>query len=316
MKRKIAYTILFTFLGFSLFQSCDKIEGPYRESTDSSVVISLNDSNSIVINGDTILFPNDTTTILKKVLAEDYTGHLCPNCPDAGVLLNDTIKNIYHDKLVVVSVHAGFFASPCPGGAACPGSAAPAGSFATDFRATIGTAWNTFFTISGNPKGMIDRVDYPTHQHGKSPSSWASFIQAESLLPADFKIRIMNHYDPSSHVLHSAVQSKFLANKTGDFKLLVVLTEDSIADWQEWLNHVPEYVPDFVHHHVLRDAITTGTWGVDLDSGSVASGTVKMNGFSHSINSAWNANHCKVVAFIYDPADYKVLQVEEVNVIQ
>ncbi len=314
MKRKIKQIAFLIFFGSIIVQSCDKIESPYRENNDTSVVTALNDSNAIVINGDTFLFPSDTTPNVKRVMAEDYTGHLCGNCPAAGIFLNDTLKNIFGNKLVVISVHAGFFAGVCPTAIPCPGGAAPAGSFLTDHRTTIGNDWNTFFGISGNPKGMIDRIDFPTSQQSKSPSSWSGLIQSESNLAPDFKIRILNHFNPVTGQLLTAVQSTSLASSTADLKLQLVLTEDSVIDWQEWYSHVPEYVPDFIHHHMLRDAITSGSWGMNFASGNVAAGTIKINGFSHTINPALNPNHCSVVAFIYDSSTKKIIQVEELPV--
>jgi len=116
------------------------------------------------------------SVVTKKVLVEDYTGHLCGNCPDAGVYLNETLKPLYNHSLVVISVHAGFFAGFNPGCAAC-GIGEPGGSFRTDFNTTAGTAWNTFFGITGNPKGMIDRIDYPTATHSKAYTAWHRQLQ-------------------------------------------------------------------------------------------------------------------------------------------
>jgi len=49
-----------------IITSCDIVEGPYL--TDETIN------------------PIDTTTntYVKKVLVEDFTGHKCPNCPDAA----------------------------------------------------------------------------------------------------------------------------------------------------------------------------------------------------------------------------------------
>ena len=123
MKLNIKY--LFGAAILLLIQACDKIEAPYREG---AVVVSGTNDSTVVIGSDTIVFPSDTASPRKKVLVEDYTGHLCGNCPYAGLLLNDTLRGIYGDKFITVSVHSGFFAYPCPHiGSPCPGAAAPPG---------------------------------------------------------------------------------------------------------------------------------------------------------------------------------------------
>src|SRR3954469_19814249 len=124
------------------FYACDKIEGPKKEEVVVNDFCKTGIADSIVN---------------KKVLVEDYTGHLCGNCPDAGVYLNDTLKPIYNHCMVVISVHAGFFAGICPNSSVCFSLPAnhPANSFTTDFACPVSTAWNTQFGITGNPKGMV-----------------------------------------------------------------------------------------------------------------------------------------------------------------
>jgi hypothetical protein len=109
------------------------------------------------------------------------------------------------------------------------------------------------------------------------------------------------------------VTSRFVENLDGDYKLQVVITEDSITDWQQWYNHSPEYVSDYMHRHVLRDGLNT-TWGEQVVTTSVSSGTVISKNYSYTINNAWNADHCNIVAFLYNAATYEVIQVEEAPV--
>jgi hypothetical protein len=309
MKKNIVAGILI-LSALIVVHSCDKIEPPYREA--NAGIAGTNDS-TVIINGDTIIFPADASTTVQKILGEDYTGHLCGNCPDAGLLMDDTMKSIYGDRLVIVSVHAGSNALPCPDvGAPCPGTAAPPGAFSTNFINATGTDWDNFFGISaaGNPNGMIDRKGYPASNIVR-PDNWAARIQTEAALSPDIKIRIINHYNATTHELKTAVQAKFLANTTGTYKLQVVLTEDSIVDWQEWdPPHAVEFDSTYVQRYVLRGGMN-GSFGAVIADGSQTPGTIKINGFSYSLNSNWNASHCKVVAFVYDAANYGVQQVEE-----
>ena len=70
--------------------ACDKIEGPY------------------IINSDSYVNPD------KKVLVEDFTGHLCPNCPDAAREL-EAIHDIYPGQIISMAIHVSkSFARPYP----------------------------------------------------------------------------------------------------------------------------------------------------------------------------------------------------------
>src|SRR4051812_5513690 len=99
MKRILLFFALCAPFLILLIASCDKIEAPYREPVPVNDFCTTGIEDSI---------PH------KKVLVEDYTGHLCGNCPAAGIYLNDTLKSVYNHCLVIISVHAGFFAGTCP----------------------------------------------------------------------------------------------------------------------------------------------------------------------------------------------------------
>ncbi len=293
MKKILISIIVLVVTGF---YACDKVDGPFKET------VTVNDFCKTGIAD---------SVIHKKVLVEDYTGHLCGNCPAAGVYLNDTLKQIYGHCLVVVSVHAGFFARVCPN-SPCPGDQ-PAGSFLTDFRNPVGEGWNTFFGITGNPKGMVDRIGYPTGTHSKAYNAWAPAIAAEVSKAANASLEITNSYNSLNRSLSVTVKTDVINNLSGDYKLQVVLTEDSIIGWQEWYNHTPVYVPDYVHHHVLRDAINT-QWGESIITGGAASGNSITKNYTYSLNNLWNPDYCNVVAFVYNATTYEVIQVEEMRV--
>ena len=293
LKKILVFIAAVTTAGF---YACDKIEGPTRET--------------VVVN-DFCQTGIEDSIVHKKVLVEDYTGHLCGNCPAAGVYLNDTLKEIYGHCLVVISVHAGFFAHVCPN-SPCPGDQ-PAGSFLTNFTTPVSESWNTFFGITGNPKGMIDRVGYSNGTHSKAYNAWAPAIAGELAKAADARLTISNTYNTQNRSLNVTVDAEFINALTGDHKLQVVLTEDSIVDWQEWYNHNPVYVSDYVHHHVLRDALNF-TWGETIVTGAAAAGTSVEKNYNYTVSNLWNADRCSVVAFIYNDVTKEVIQVEEARI--
>jgi len=276
--------------------SCDKIEGPTRKT--------------IAIDT-TCHFASDNSFPFKKVLVEEYTGHLCGNCPNAGVYLDDTLQSKFGDSLIIITVHAAFFAIPCPGGA-CPGNQ-PTGAFKYDFTCTAGTDWYNFFGISNNPEGMVDRIDFPTHTQVKVKSDWDPDVSNELAKPATVRIKILNTYDVPIRKVKSCIESKFLTNANGNFNLQVVLTEDSVINWQEWYNHTPEYVPDYAHRHILRAALNT-SFGVQIVTGAISGNTALTNGYDLVLDPSWNDAHCSIVAFVYNNDTKEVIQVEEATV--
>lgn len=294
MKKKILLFILI-FSSIIAFECCDKINGPYRETVSISEFCRTGIQDF---------------DIHRKVMVEDYTGHLCGNCPPAGIYLNDTLKSLYNHCLIIVSVHADYFATFCPNGLACPGNQPP-GAFTTDFNTVAGNDWYNFFGFTSNPKGMVNRINYLNGTHVKSKGEWAGAIANQLATKADAKINVQNSYNSSNRTVAVTIKTKFISALTGNYNLQVLLTEDSIVDWQEWYPpHSPLYVPDYNHRHVLRDALNS-SWGENIASGTVSSGDSITKTYNYVLSNNWNADHCSIVAFVYDNHSKEVLQVEE-----
>lgn len=301
MKKITAFVLSILFI--SIF-SCDKIDSPTRENVSIDTTCQFVEDNSVAV---------------KKVLVEDYTGHTCGNCPAGGVILNDSMRAKYGDRLVVISVHAGDYADPCPGGGPCPNIDTTEfpplqypDPFSADFRTETGNEWNTFFGISAYPAGMVDRIGYPNNNM-KPKDKWDQDSQIRLNLPASARIRIENTYSETDRKLRACIETKFLEELNGDYKLSIVLTEDSVIDWQVWYGHNPELVHNYVHHHLLRTSLNS-SYGVNVASGTTTANTTVVNGYSIILNADWNPEHCAVVAFVYNASTYEVVQVEEVKI--
>ena len=109
------------------FNSCDIIEGPYMIDNDTT--------------------PIDTSTYVKKVLIEDFTGHRCPNCPSAAEELA-ALQNYYEDKVIGIAIHPSSqaFSTPSP---------LNSSSYTYDFRTEFGDDIDDIFEVS---KVSIDLV--------------------------------------------------------------------------------------------------------------------------------------------------------------
>ncbi len=307
-------------LGVSIaaaFTACDYVNVPYPTKNVNA--------------GDTSLCTSPTftdRTPVKKILIEDYTAHLCTNCPRAEIEL-PTIFAAHPDKIVAIAVHCGDLATPCPPHG-LPNGSAPAGSYYYDFRTTAGKLYDDFFGASakGQPQGMVNRKDYnvatQTHLKGlNSIGDWKNIVDGIAGNAPVIDIQIINDFDGASKRLCTHVKTKFLTPLTGNYKLAVLLTQDSITGWQLDKGNNKQY---YTHRHVLRDAITNSAWGETIASGTINASTSVITKYAYIIPSSFKSlvpggqaisdvpcdiNHCHVVAFVYDSSTYEILQVEE-----
>ncbi|MFK5856030.1 MAG: Omp28 family outer membrane lipoprotein [Bacteroidota bacterium] len=272
--------ILFAFV----VNSCDKIDPPYVESRD-------------YCSGN------------KKVLLEDYTGHGCVNCPGAAVLAHE-LKEKFCDRVVIIGVHAGFFAQPDFEGNPV---------FSADLTTEAGNAWDSFFGNSalGNPNGLVDRVQ-GANGYVLFPSVWGETIDPLLEQPALALITINNDFNTDSKILTTTIKTNFQTDLVGDYKLIVCITQDNIISPQK--NNNEEIGPTpidstYVHNHVLRKAIN-GSWGENLTtSGTVTTNTTYEKTYTQEFISKWVPKDCHIVAFVYNEETKEVLQVEELAVL-
>lgn len=279
-------TPIFLFFAF-IMTSCDKVSQPFVESID------LCDGN-------------------KKVLIEDYTGHGCVNCPGAAVKAHELNENFCatEDKLVIIGVHAGYFAKPY---------FEDNELFKADFTTEAGDTWDTFFgnSVKGNPNGLIDRVK-DDNGYVFYPDSWGAIAGERLAQAAKANITISNDFDTESKELTTLINTEFIANTEGNYKLIVCVTQNNIIAPQK--NNDENIGPTpidsvYVHNHVLRGSLN-GAWGETLSS----SGTVEMGDnydktYTHIFPADWIPIDCHVVAFVYNEESKEVLQVEEAPVI-
>ena len=271
--------------------SCDVEEGPF-----------ITDYNSYV-NPD------------KKVLIEDFTGHLCPNCPNAAREL-DAIHDIYGDQIIGMAVHVSTtFARPY--------SSNQAPNFQYDFRTDWGNGLDNFYGISavGLPRGMVNRIGYPdNHKLGKD--EWASAVALELKKDIDFKIYISS--DENSISVTSEVQN----NINSDYSLCVCLTESSIINWQK---DGQENVENYQHNHVLRTVLIDES--LSNNSNYIVGQQIEkiinydllaleQYNINYSANTAeagngnagdWSASNMSVIAYIYNTNTKEIVEAEEAH---
>ncbi len=273
---------LFAVIGaFSMtLTSCDVIEGPFTED--------------IVVG--------ECLGKCKKILLEDYTGHMCGNCPKAAEKAAE-LKRIYGDQLVPIAVHAGFFAEP-------------SGSyFTSDFRTIAGEEWDSHFGIStaGNPNGMVSRVGYPESNHILQYSQWAQKIEERLQTKPEAYIELDVNYNTTTRSLQISSKTEILQSISAPLSLNIVLTESGIIAYQKDYEADPEKISDYKHNHMVRKSLT-GTWGTDLGQTNYTSGDLIKNTFRVNLEEEWNTKNMSVVAFLSNTNTYEVIQAEEIHI--
>ena len=251
----------------------------------------------------------------KKVLIEDFTGHLCPNCPNAAREL-DAIHDIYGDQIIGMAIHvSATFARPYPP------SQAP--SFQYDFRTNWGDHWDSFYEISdiGLPRGMINRIGFPdNHKLGKD--EWASAVALELKKEINFKIDISS--DENSISITSEVQN----NINSEYNLVVCLTENNIINWQK---DGQENIENYQHNHILRTVLMDENLSSSSDyiAGQQIEtlinydlSTLEQFNVDYSANTAelgngnagnWDASNMSIIAYIYNTTTKEIVQAEEAH---
>jgi len=232
---------------------------------------------------------------VKKVLLEEFTGHKCPNCPEAAIVA-DNLKAVYGENLVVLAVHAGFYAIP-----------SASGDFTADYRTPAGNELNNFFGFAGYPSGLVNRADY---QGSKVlfKDSWEGAVEAQAALAPQADIAIENIWNDNTRLLHCMLETTFLEDLEGVYNICLLITESHIVSPQQTMQGIQT---DYIHNHVLRSYITC-TWGDPVGtSGQALSGVKQTNSYNFTVPAAWDVDHCEVVAFIYNTVTLEIIQAEE-----
>ncbi len=292
--KKYCTIILFIFFYVS---SCDIVETPYINTENISQI----DTNS--------------NNYVKKVLIEDFTGHLCPNCPQAATEI-EAIHDIYGEQIIAIAIHVTkSFARPYP--------ASQAPNFQYDFRTSWGDDLDNLFDISsaGLPRGMVNRTGYPdNHKLGKD--EWANAVTNELNKEINFGIMI----NSSNNNIN--ITTQVLNNISGSYNLVVCLTESGIINWQK---DGTENIENYEHNHILRSVLLDEALSsnINYETNQEIQKNITYNlteleeyNIDYSTNVAelgngnagnWNSNNMSIVAYIYNTNTKEVVQVEQNN---
>jgi hypothetical protein len=287
MKTKKIFS-LFLILTIAFLSACDIVEEPYLKDNSGGGEI-------------------DPGENVRKVLLEDYTGHDCVNCPEAAVEAED-LQEIYGDQLIVMAVHAGWFARPIP--------ADP--YLANYYGCPAGETWLTFFNATANPVGLVNRTQTSPGNYLVDVGEWGSRISAELEKEPDAKMTIENTFNEATSKLETKITTQFFSSQTDAYNLLVCITQDSIIDGQKNNNASIGETPlieEYVFMHMLRTSVN-GDWGEILTDGSVEEGIDYEKSYTITFEDDWVPKNCHVVAFVYNTENKTIVQAEEASVLE
>ncbi|MBL7921172.1 MAG: Omp28 family outer membrane lipoprotein [Bacteroidia bacterium] len=281
MKKSAFIPIIFMAL---IFASCDKVDYP-AESVNTD-----KDSTS-------------GNTYIRKVLLEDYTGHKCGNCPAAAIVAENLYEQ-YKGKVITIAVHAGFFAKT-------------SSTHPTSYTTTAGNDWDgsTGFAVSavGNPNGMVNRKNYAGNGLIQKETKWPTTVALAINDTYILGLSIKPNYNESTRMLSTDVTAKFKTSYPNNVKLSLIIIEDSIIGPQTDYSKNPDYIPNYVFMHMLRESIN-GSWGTDLKTTPIAAkDSVKLSFNNFAIKNLFNDKRLYLVAFAYDATNKEILQVEKVK---
>lgn len=269
---------ILTILGLiTVFASCDKIDPPFIESAGNVT---------------------DTTGV-QKVLIEDFTGHRCGNCPRAHEEAAE-LQTLYGDKVILICVHSGFFASPLNP------------DYSADYRTAVGNQLDNDFDVSEYPSGMINRREV-----SGSPilafAAWAT--QTATILAESPKILInlTNSYNSSSRTVTSSVVVEFVEVVDATLNMALYITEDSIISAQTDYSLTPNKIDNYVHRHMLRGAFA-GVYGYQIHNGISVVGDTINRSYSAVLDPTWVSGHCAVIVVVFDATTNEIIQVEQKEV--
>jgi thiol-disulfide isomerase/thioredoxin len=289
MKKLFFYGFASLVLGLV---SCDKITDPIVKK-------------DVVVGTNFVTKSNAAISHFKKVLLEDYTGHTCGNCPAAADVAKQQADK-YKDTIVVIAVHAGFFAK------------VKLPEYPASYTTTAGNDWDATsgFGVSnvGNPNGMVNRKNYAGNGLVQKETKWPTTIGIAIKDPMIVRLNVVTKYDTLVRSLSTDINAKFVAPYTNSIKISAVLIEDGIVGAQTDYRFSPDLIEDYDFEHMLRGSLN-GSWGEVLKNGPIAvNDSAKVSYPNLGLSTDFKDKKVSVVVFAYDGTTREVLQVEKVKI--
>ena len=260
-------------------------------------------SSTAAVTDTTYVGPVPSSTDAHNVLAEEFSGQSCSNCPQGHAVLDTySVHNPGKLNTIVYYQNGGGLVDP------------PAGAI-YDFRTAAALALgNAVFPGAGGqlPSGGIDRVPYSGSIVIGYPD-WTAAITNELSVPDSLNLAVSSTYTGSvATIIATMTYTKAMATHQN---LSLIVVADSMIDIQETHSGA---TPGYVFNDVFVGMVTAIPLGDPiLDTMAVKeAGRVVKKVYSYTL-PAFAAGgipspaHCRVIAFVNAQGtggDYHVLQ--------
>ncbi|WMX14372.1 MULTISPECIES: Omp28-related outer membrane protein [unclassified Aureispira] len=240
----------------------------------------------------------------RVVLVEEFTGIDCVNCPTGAEKL-EVLSKQNPGKIIVVGIHAGYFATDHNG---------------FDLRCSDGVNLESLYLgpVSGYPAASINRKVFEGESDVVTDlSEWAGYIGSEICERPIAELSLTNTFDAATRKASITVDmtpSTFFVDAIDEnLAITVMITESNIVGYQKTPAGSD---PAYVHKHVLRDVLSDDYTGdVVITKGNVLSAQQKVIS-DYPIPADWNIDNCYAVAFIHYKGDNNktILQAVEAHI--
>lgn len=241
-----------------------------------------------------------TTAMNRVAVLEDFTGVRCGYCPDGHVKAK-AVADANPGKFIIIAVHGGSYATPAAGW--------------MNFTTPQASGLISQAKVTGYPAGTISRkvaADLgvsPQSAGGMAMSrgSWAAAAASVMAMPAPVNLGAKATYDAGTKMLKVQVDLYYTGDESSVVNNLnVALVQDKLMSKQ---SGDPTPSDPYEQNHVLRQFLTTGTYGENISEartvGSKVSKTYELllpdfyNGSDPVTGGgAVVINDLKVVAFV------------------
>ena len=243
------------------------------------------------------------SNLYRNVLIEDYTGHLCTNCPAAAEIAS-SLETDNPGRVFVASIHAS------PDGS-FQGVQPP--DFITDFTTNAGTTYTADMPgFLGNPMGTVNRTDEGLgNTVWYFDSDWGTATSTALTAPLQANLQLQYDYSAQNNELTIYTETEFKSNMSGNFNLILYLVRDTVISSQEMNTGATDL--DYVHRSVLSDNIN-GNWGTNVLSGAVSNGDFIYENFIYqlpdpTIDLTFNINNLSIITYLCNRTSFEVIQV-------
>jgi len=287
--------------------SCDKVDFPYEQQATISLDTALYPGLwQDYLDNEYPQFTANTNT-LRNALLEEYTGHLCNNCPTAAIVAK-TIHEANPSRVFVAKIHTD------PGSLLSFQQFNPTGSsFFTDHTnpdgILYGIEFQNGFNFGGNPSGNVNRKESNGNVFDLT-GTWQTRV-SDILADSDLKVNIQSdfNYYPATNGGFLHVEFEKLTTDAIPMKAVVYVIQDSLVDWQLMPNNTPNEF--YVHRDKHLGSIDGNAFGVDLFSADAESGDKVVFDYSYALPANIDRENLHLLIYTFDssPDSYEILQV-------